>query len=463
MSDRKFDIAILGGGPGGYTAAIRAAQLGMSVALVEKDNLGGTCLNIGCIPTKALVHAASLCEEIRNAKTFGVTASEIVADWPGIQKHKHRCVLKLRKGVENLMKKNRIEVFAGRGRLKSPNMIDVDGIPLLANNIILAPGSYPRSLPSLPIDGDRIITSDHALSLDKLPAQILVVGAGGIGCEFAYFMSALGVEVTMVEFLDHAIPMEDEDVSVEFEAALRRRKIGLHTKCSVESVEVGEWRVTSRVKPRDGGDEFEIETDKVLVSVGRGPATSDCGFEQVGIPMEKGFVMVDEFKRTGVGKVFAIGDAIGGLMLAHKASAEGIFVAETIAGIDRKPLAMENIPRATYSRPEVGSVGLNENAAREKYGTGLRVVKFPFSACGKAVVMGEGSGFVKLISAGDDGKLVGAHAIGPSATDIISTAATAISLGATSLQFAHVVQAHPTLPEVWHEAAHALIDGPINF
>jgi len=462
VAEKKFDIAILGGGPGGYTAAIRASQLGLSVAIIEKGFLGGTCLNIGCIPTKALIQSATVYEETRGGKTFGISAGDVIYDWRNIQKFKNRCVLKLRKGVESLITGNKIEVISAHGRLKNADSVDADGATVKADHIILATGSHARSLPSLPVDGETIITSDHALSLDQLPGRLLIVGAGAIGCEFAYIMSTLGVEVTMVEFLDHAIPMEDEEISVEFERHLKRRKIKLHTRCSVESVEKGNGVVMARLKPREGGDEFRVEIDKVLVSVGRGPASQDCGLEEVDIPTEKGFILVDEFQRTGVGNVRAIGDVVGGLMLAHKASAEGILAVEDIAGLPRKPLVMENIPRVTYSKPEVGSVGLNESEARERFGDSVRIGKFPFAACGKAVTIGEGHGFVKLISSGEDVKLIGAHAIGPHATDLIAIATTAIGLGATAREFAHIVQAHPTLAEVWHEAAHGLIDGPIN-
>ncbi len=462
MPDKKFDLAILGGGPGGYTAAIRASQLGMSVALAENKYMGGTCLNVGCIPSKALIHSTSVYSEAMGGKTYGITSSDISADWTAIQKYKHRCVIKLRKGVEGLMRKNNIEIFNGHGRMSGADSIDVDGTVISAEHIVIAVGSRAVSLPPLPIDGDKIITSIHALNLDELPESILIVGAGAIGCEFAYIMSTMGVDVTMVEFFDHALPMEDEEISIQYEEIVRRRKITLHTQCSVERVEINGSGVSASVKPRDGGDVFTVETDKVLVSVGRGPATMDCGFEEIGIPMEKGFIRVDEFNRTGVGNVRAIGDAVGGLMLAHKAMTEGIFVVESIAGIDRKPLVMENIPRATYSKPEVGSVGLMETEARERFGDSVKVGRFPFSACPKAVIIGEGYGFVKLIAAGDDGKLVGAHAIGVFATDLISTAATAISLGTTAEEFARVVQAHPSLGEIWNEAAYGLLDGPIN-
>jgi dihydrolipoamide dehydrogenase len=466
MPGNSFDLAILGSGPGGYTAAIRASQLGMSVCIIEKKLIGGTCLNIGCIPTKALIHSATVYEESISGRTFGITSSDTVFDWGSIQKYKERCVLKLRKGVESLMKKNRIEVISGHGILKNESAIDVEGTLINSKNIILAVGSYARSLPCLPIDGLKIITSDHALGLEKLPASILIVGAGAIGCEFGYFMSTLGVDVTMVEFLDHALPMEDEEVSVEFEKSLKRKKIKLHTRCSVEGVKLTESGVESIVKPRDSDAEFTLNTEMVLVSVGRGPSTADCGLEEAGIHLERGFIKIDSRMKTGLGsdgQVRAIGDAVGGLMLAHKASAEGIFAVEDIAGKNPTPLVMENIPRATYSIPEVASCGLNENAAREKYGDSVKIGKFPFAACGKAVVTGDSIGFVKLISAGNDGLLVGAHAIGPHATDLIGTASTALSLGATAHNFAQVIQAHPSLSEVWHEASHGLLDGTINF
>ncbi|MCX6647056.1 MAG: dihydrolipoyl dehydrogenase, partial [bacterium] len=441
MIEKKFDIAILGGGPGGYVAAIRASQLGMSVGLIEKQFLGGTCGNAGCIPTKALIQSAHTYELAKGAKTFGVKTGDVEFDWASFMKYKTRCVVKLRKGVESLMLKNKIEVINGFGVLKNPETIEVDGIQVKSKNIILATGSHSRSLPSLPVDGRKIITSDHALELEILPKRILIVGAGAIGCEFAYIFSSVGVDVTIVEFLDRALPMEDKDISLEFEQALKRRKIKLHTSASVEGVQNTDTGVISRVKPRDGSDEFKIETDMVLVSVGRGPSTSGCGFEEVGIEMNRGFIKVDEYMRTGVGNIRAIGDAVGGLMLAHKASAEGILAVDTIAGIERKPIVMDNIPRATYSQPEVASVGLNEDVAQERYGRTARTGKFPFAGIGKAVVIREAAGFAKLISGGEDGKLVGAHIIGPHATDLIATASTAINLGASAGDFVHVIQA----------------------
>jgi dihydrolipoamide dehydrogenase len=275
-------------------------------------------------------------------------------------------------------------------------------------------------------------------------------------------MSTFGVEVIMVEYLDHALPMEDPDISIEFEEALKRREIKLHTRCSVEKLDRTESSITATVKPRDGGEVFSVEADKVLVSVGRGPSTDDCGFEKVGIPMEKGFIRVDNHQRTGVGRVRAIGDAVGGLMLAHKASAEGILAVEDIAGYPVDSINYENMPRATYCRPEVASVGLNQPDAEKRYDK-VKVSIYPFSGIGKAVIIGENTGFVKLVAAGEDKVLVGAHGIGPHATDLIATAATAIGAGLTAEQFAHIVQAHPTLSECWLEASHGLLDGAINF
>lgn len=463
MPEKNFDIAILGGGPGGYVAAIRAAQLGMSVGLIEKQHLGGTCGNTGCIPTKALEQSAHTYELSKGAKTFGVKAGDVEFDWPAFMKYKTRCVIRLRKGVESLMRKNNIEIINGFGKLKDTETIEVDGADVKAKNIILAPGSHARSLPSLPIDGGKIITSDHALELESLPGSILIVGAGAIGCEFAYIMSAVGVKVTIVEFLERPLPMEDHDISEEYEKSLKRRKINLHTNASVEEVDVSGNGVISRVKPRDSSDEFTVETDMVLVSVGRGASTGNIGLEENGIELDRSFIIVDDYMRTGTANIYAIGDAVGGLMLAHKASAEGILAVETISGIERKPIVMDNIPRTIYSQPEVASVGLNENIARERYGETVKIGMFPFTGIGKAVVIDQTNGFAKLVSAGDDGKLVGAHIIGPYATDLIATAGTAISLGASAEEFVHVVQAHPTLSEVWLEAAHVLFEGPIHF
>jgi len=462
MAEKNFDIAIMGSGPGGYTAAIRAAQLGMSVGLIEKKHLGGTCLNAGCIPAKALIQCAAVYEQAKNGRQYGLKASDLIADWSGMQKYRHRCVIRLRKGVESLMEKNKIDVIRGHGRLTGASTINVEGTSVEAEHIILAMGSYVRSLPSLPIDGEKIITSDHALVLEKLPESILVVGAGAVGCEFGWLYSTLGVDVTIVEYLERAIPMEDPEISEEVEKALKRNKVTLHNNCAVERVDTSGDRVVSTVKPRDGSDEFTIETDKVLVAVGRGPATGDCGLEEIGIPMEKGFIKVNEWQKTGVGNIRAIGDVLGGLMLAHRASTEGLFATEVIAGLERKPINYENIPRATYSKPEIGSVGLYEQEARDQYGDDVYVGRFPFSACAKAVILGETAGFVKYVAVGKEKKLVGACSIGPHCTDLIAIAATAISQGLTAREFTNIVQAHPTLSEVWHEAAHDLFEGAIN-
>lgn len=462
MAEKKFDLVVVGSGPGGYTAAIRAAQLGMSVGLIEKKHLGGTCLNSGCIPAKALIQCATIYENTKKGKQYGVKVSDLTADWSAMQKYRHRCIVRLRKGVKTLMEKNKIEVIHGHGRLKDASTVDVEGTSIEAEHIILAMGSYARSLPPLPVDGERIITSDHALVLKDLPESILIVGAGAVGCEFGWLLSTLGVDVTMVEYLDRAIPMEDSEISEEVEKVLKHNKVNLQTNCGVTKVEKTDSGVKSTVEPRNGGDEYTVETDQVLVAVGRGPATEDCGLEEVGVQTEKGFIQVDEYLKTGVGSIRAIGDALGGLMLAHRASTDALFAVEDIAGLDREPVNYKNIPRATYSKPEIGSVGLYEHEAREKYGEDVHVGRFPFSACAKAVILGETAGFVKYVAVGKDKKLVGAASIGPHCTDIIAIAATAISLGTTAREFTHVVQAHPTLPEVWHEAAHALLEGPLN-
>jgi len=461
MTEKKFDIAILGGGPGGYTAAIRAAQLGMSVGLIEWEFLGGVCLNIGCIPSKALINSATRYVEAASGKMMGVTVENAKFDWKQMQKYKDRCVVKLRKGVESLMRKNKIEVFNGHGVLQGVDMIDVDGAKIRSDHVIISTGSTSIEPRSIPINGDSILNSTHALKFEDLPKSILIVGAGAIGCEFAYILSSLGVDVTLVEYLERPLPMEDEEISREYGEVLKRRKIKFHTSCSVDGVEVRDTGVISTVKPKGEGGSFAIETEKVLVSVGRCPLTKNCGLEEVGIPMNGRFIKIDEYCHTGVGNIRALGDVTGGLMLAHKASAEGVLAVETIAGIERKPLNMENIPRATYSRPEVGSVGLTESEAVEKFGDKVKAGKFPFMASGKAIIKSETDGFAKLVSEG--GRLIGAHVMGPEATDLIATATTAISLGASVEQFAYVVQAHPTMSEVWHESVYDLIDGAINF
>jgi len=458
MKDR-YDIAILGGGPGGYTAAIRAAQLGFETALIEKSALGGTCVNIGCIPTKALIHSASIYERSKRFKSYGIPFEGVSIDWKGINRYKDRCVIKLVKGVELQMQKNKIDVINGFGKLSGVDSIEVDGTLIRADNIIIATGSRAKSLPSLPIDGDKIITSDHALNLQELPKSILIVGAGAIGCEFAYVFAALKVDVTLVEFLDHALPFEDDDVSTELEEAFTRKKIKIHTRCTVQRVELTDSGVKSKIFPRDGTEDFEVISDKVLVAIGRTPVTDNCGLESAGIPVKNGFIINDEFLHTSVGNIRAIGDCTRGYMLAHKASAEGIIAVEKIAGIERLPLDMAMVPRVTYCQPEVASVGMTENSAREKFEDDVRISKIPFGSIGKAVIDGDTDGFVKLIEAGPERKIIGASAIGPHTSDLIATAATAIGLGADSEGFSRITQAHPTLSESWLEAAHGLMGG----
>lgn len=456
--EKDHDLVILGGGPGGYTAAIRASQLGMSVALVEKNALGGTCVNVGCIPTKALIRSASLYEGTKKFRTFGVNVDNADFDLKAVMKYKARCVTKLAAAVGLLMKENKIDVINAHGRLSGIDEISADGTEIRARNIIIATGSRTKSLPSLPVDGVKIITSDHALSLEQLPKSILIVGAGAIGCEFAYILNALNVDVTMVEFLDHALPLEDEDISVEFEKQFERRNIKIHAKHSVEKVELTASGVKSSIKSVVTGEKFIVETEMVLVSVGRAPVTDDIGVDAIGLNLDREFIVNDEFMNTGVAGIRAIGDCTRGPMLAHKASAEGILAVETIAGIERKPIDHNMIPRATYCQPEVASVGMSEKKALEKYGKNARISKVPFGSVGKAVVDGYPDGFVKLIESAD-GKLVGASVIGPHATDLIATASTAIGLGASSENFSRIIQAHPTLSESWMEASHGLSHG----
>ena len=456
----SYDIAILGGGPGGYIAAIRASQLGMKTALIEAGNLGGTCTNIGCIPTKALIHSAHIYEGTKRYRSYGIPVKEVDFDWTGVNKYKERCVIKLRKGVELLMQQNKIDIINGFGQFRDTETIVVDGKSITAKNFIIATGSKTKSLPSLPIDGEKVITSDHALNLSELPKRILIVGAGAIGCEFAYVFNAFKVDVTVVEFLDNVLPFEDEDVSAELAAIFKQKKIKYHVRSSVEKLNVIDGAVIADVVPRDGGDTFQIETDMVLVAVGRAPSTENCGFEKIGLNLDKGFMVNDENLYTGVGNIYAIGDCAKGPMLAHKASTEGIIAVEKIAGLDRPGLNFDLVPKVTYFQPEVASVGMTEKSARERFGE-IKISKVPFGSIGKAIIDGETSGFSKLIENPTDKKLIGASAIGPSASDLIATATTAITMGATVDEFAHVVQAHPTLNESWHETVHGLIGGPM--
>ncbi len=453
----NFDVTVIGSGPGGYVAAIRAAQLGLKTALVEKwPALGGTCLHIGCIPTKALLHSAEVLEAARDAARFGVRTGEVKLDLEAAHKHKSDVVRRQARGLEYLMKKNGITVLAGHGRLKGPGKVEIaakDGSKQVVGtkNVILATGSVPKLLPGLKIDATRVVTSTEALAIEFVPKSFLILGAGAVGVEFASIYSRFGSAVTLVEMLPRVLPLEDEDSSAELHKAFRKRGIDVRVGTKVENVKVPDKGVEVQVHSEKNGKET-LKADVLLVAVGRSPLTDDLGLAGTRVELDRGFVKVDAQMRTGEASVFAIGDLLPTPALAHVASHEGIVAAEAIAGRNPKPLNYEQMPSCTYSEPEVASIGLTEQAARSR-GHKVRVGKFPFSAVAKAGILGTPEGFVKLVGAERYDELLGIHIVGPKATELIGEGGLALRLESTVEELYHAVHAHPTLSEAIAEAA----------
>lgn len=459
----NFDIVIIGSGPGGYVAAIRASQLGMKVAVVEKSEIGGICLNYGCIPTKALLKSASVYKNAKDAKKFGVSVENIEHNFEKIIKRSRTVAGQMSKGVSFLFKKNKITVIQGFGKLIDNQTIAIEENDKIneikAKHIILATGARARQLPSLKIDGQKIIGYREALTLEKQPESMLVVGSGAIGTEIAFFYATLGTKVTIVELLDRVVPLEDDEVSAEIESALKKSRIKVFTSALVESVNTSGEKCISTVKT---GDKIEqIESEIVLSAVGISPNTENIGLENVGIEIDRGFVKVDKFYRTNIENIYAIGDIIATPALAHVASAEGIACVEKIAGLDVKPLNYNQVPAGIFTTPEVGSVGMTEKQAIDA-GFELKIGKFPMSALGKATAIGERNGFVKLIFNKKDDKLIGAHIVGHSATDMIAELVVAMKMGATSHQISHSIHPHPTTSEGIMEAAATANDEAIH-
>ena len=453
MPKFDFDVAILGGGMGGYPAAIRASQLGLKVALVEADKLGGTCLHLGCIPTKALLESSELYHRVaaRGAE-FGLKAEVVGYDYPVIAQRRDAVVNQLYRGVQFLMKKNKIEVVAGKGKLRDRNTIDVGGKQVKADNLIVATGSAAKTLPGIEIDGKVVINSDHAVKAADVPESMVIIGAGAVGVEFATLYSQLGVKVTLLEALDRLVPLEDEDVSKELLAAFK--KAGIDVRLGA--------KVSGAKKARDGvsveTDQGEVWGKQLLVAVGRGAISKDLGLEQLGVETHpNGFVKVDEWMRTSVEGIHAIGDVVGGFLLAHAASHEGIVAAEDIAGQRLAPMEQDLVTRCTYSHPQVASVGLTEKQARDK-GHELKIGKFPFSAIGRAVIHGETGGFVKIVSDAKTGQMLGTHVIGQDATELIAEPALTQLFQGDAWELGRNIHPHPTLSEGVMEAALA-VDG----
>jgi len=463
---QHFDLLILGGGMS-YVGAIRAAQLGLKVGLVERDRLGGTCLNRGCIPTKAMLETADLLHRVtEQGAEFGLAGTDGVSlDYPALARRRDAVVEKHVKGVEFLMKKNGVTVIRGQGTLTGPTSVHVsDGeageVDATGTDLIVATGSAPRSLPGLEIGGDRIITSDEALTREAVPKRVAIVGAGAIGVEWASLYGDLGAEVHLVEFLDRIVPLEDPDVSKELTRIFKKRGMKIYASSIInpESIERTKRGLHFAVEGRDGASRVEMETDIILVAVGRRPLTEGIGLESIpGVELERGYVKVNGFMQTGVPHLYAIGDIVPGYALAHVASHEAVVAVETIAGHDPQPVRVELMPRVTFCRPEIASVGMTEAQATDA-GHTVKVGSFPFRALGKATIVGEVDGFAKLVADADTDLLLGAHLIGPHAGDLLAEPTLALLLEATAAEIAMSVHAHPTLTEVLVEAALA-VDG----
>jgi dihydrolipoamide dehydrogenase len=470
----NYDLVILGAGPGGYVAAVRAAQLGMKVAVVEKEKVGGVCLHKGCIPSKTLLRSAELYHNMNNSKEFGIHVAGVELDFELVQKRKQKVIDQLHKGVQGLLKKNKVDVYEGTGRILGPSIFSPlpgtvavekkDGSEpdmLVPQFVLIATGSRPRSLPGLEVDGQAIMNSDHALAMEELPQSILIIGGGVIGIEWASMLSDFGVDVTVVEYADRILPFEDEDVSKEMTRVLKKRKVKILTGVKVlgETANIADGRVT--LQAEQGAEKITLSAQRVLVSVGRQANIDDIGLSNTSIKVEKGVIAVNEFMQTAEQHIYAIGDVVGGYQLAHVASHEGILAVEHMAGLDVHPLDPNHVPRCTYSRPEVGSIGLTEAQAKEK-GYELKIGKFPFRAIGKSLVQGEVDGFIKIIADQKTDDLLGVHIIGPHATDLISEAGLAKVLDATAWEISRAIHPHPTLSEVYGEAALAVDGKPIH-
>ncbi len=451
-----FDIVILGAGSGGYAAALRAAELGLNVALIDKAELGGTCLHRGCIPTKALLHAAELADQTRESEQFGVKADLVGIDMAGVNAYKDGVVGRLYKGLQGLLKQDKITVVQGAGKLVSQDTVEVDGQRYTGRNVILATGSYSRTLPGLEVDGTRVITSEHALKLDRVPSSAIVLGGGVIGVEFASVWKSFGADVTILEALPRLVAAEDEEISKAVERAFRKRKINFKVGKPFEKVEHTENGVRATIA---GGETVEAEI--LLVAVGRGPTTANLGYEEQGVTIDRGFVITDERLRTGVGNIYAVGDIVPGLQLAHRGFAQGIFVAEEIAGLNPAVIDEAGIPRVTYSDPEVASVGITEAKAKEKFGAdNVETYNYNLGGNGKSQIL-KTQGFVKLVRE-KDGPVVGVHMVGARMGELVGEAQLIYNWEAFPAEVAQLVHAHPTQNEALGEAFLALAGKPLH-
>ena len=454
MPDTRFDAIVVGAGPGGYVAAIRAAQLGMRTAIVERENLGGICLNWGCIPTKALLRSSEIYHLARNAGTFGVTTESVDFDIEAMVARSRSIAAQLNSGVKHLLRKNKVSVHMGHGRLLAPDMVEVkagDGARerLEAPHVILAPGARARELPGLEADGDLVWNYRHALVPNIMPKRLLVMGSGAIGIEFAHFFCALGAEVCVVELLDRILPAEDAEISAFAASAFRKQGMELLTSARVVGLKRGDATVEAQIE--QGGKMTVREFDRAISAIGITGNVEDLGLEETGVRVDHGHIAVDGKCRTTVEGIWAIGDAAGAPWLAHKASHEGISVAEAIAGGEPHWMASGSIPGCTYCNPQIASIGLSEDAAAEG-GREVRVGRFPLIGNGKAIALGDSDGFVKTIFDSGTGALLGAHMVGPEVTELIQGFAVAIALESTEAELMQTVFPHPTVSEAMHES-----------
>jgi dihydrolipoamide dehydrogenase len=460
---QAYDVAVVGTGPGGYVAAIRCAQLGLTVAAVEDDRPGGVCLNWGCIPTKALLRNAEVVGLFRRAQEFGITVGEWSADYAQAVQRSRRVADRMAKGVEFLFRKNKVTLYSGAGALTGRTTVEVKGAngaqTIEAKAIILATGSEPKSLPGVVLDETRIISSSGAVRSESRPGSLIVVGAGAVGMEFADVFAAYGTEVTVLEVLPKVLPLEDDEVSAQLARLFTRRGITVRTGVRVKTVKPGTGGVTVEVEAE--GKTEALRADQILMAVGRAARTKGVGLETLGIAMEKGFVAVSPSMETSVKGIYAVGDMTGRQLLAHKAMAEGVVAAEAIAGRQPRPVDYGNVPSCTYCRPQVASIGSSEAAARSG-GREISVGRFPFTANGKAVALGETEGFLKVVADKTTGEIVGVHILGPEATEMIHEFAVGRTLEATLEEVIHTIHAHPTLSEAALEATLAALGQAIH-
>ncbi len=458
MANEQFDVTIIGSGPGGYVAAVRAGQLGLKTAIVEKDNrLGGTCTLRGCIPTKQMLMSAHVFEQMKHAADFGVQASAIQLAFADVQKRKDKVVMKSSKGIEYLMKKNKVTVFKGTGKLDLPGKVEVTGEDgkkqtIQTKAIIIATGSVVRPIPGFDTDGERVVNSDHILELKETPKSLIVMGCGAVGVEFASVYSRFGADTTIVELLPRLVPLEDEEISKEFERSFRKRGVKSHVDTKLDKLEKTSngVRVSGHTSK---GEAVALEAEMLLVAVGRMPYTAGLGLENTKVKVDRGFIQVNEYMQTAEPGVYAIGDVVPTPLLAHLASREGIVAVEHIAGDKHvQPINLRLVPNCTYCDPEIASVGLTEAKAREM-GYKVKVGKFPFSASGKARIIGEEEGFVKVVSEEKYDEILGVHILGPHATELIAEACVAMQLESTAEELGRTMHAHPTVSEAVMEAA----------